>query len=72
MATGIALDNLLMVFTILSGVVFFYALFIFQAAMSFWTVESLEIMNTLTYGGVETAQLGAGAAADLLRRVDVV
>jgi len=46
----------LMVFTILSGVVFFYALFIFQAAMSFWTVESLEIMNTLTYGGVETAQ----------------
>jgi len=46
----------LMVFTILSGVVFFYALFIFQAALSFWTVESLEIMNTLTYGGVETAQ----------------
>ena len=46
----------LLVFTILSGVVFFYALFIFQAAMSFWTVESLEIMNTLTYGGVETAQ----------------
>ena len=46
----------LLVFAILSGVVFFYALFIFQAAMSFWTVESLEIMNTLTYGGVETAQ----------------
>lgn len=46
----------LLIFTILSGVVFFYALFIFQAAMSFWTVESLEIMNTLTYGGVETAQ----------------
>jgi ABC-2 type transport system permease protein len=46
----------LMAFTILSGVVFFYALFIFQAALSFWTVESLEIMNTLTYGGVETAQ----------------
>ncbi len=46
----------LLVFTILSGVVFFYALFIFQAALSFWTVESLEIMNTLTYGGVEMAQ----------------
>ena len=46
----------LLLFTIFSGVVFFYALFIFQAAMSFWTVESLEIMNTLTYGGVETAQ----------------
>lgn len=24
--------------------------------MAFWTVESLEIWNTLTYGGVETAQ----------------
>ena len=24
--------------------------------MSFWTTESLEIMNMLTYGGVETAQ----------------
>ena len=46
----------LLLFTISSGVVFFYALFIFQAAMSFWTVDSLEIMNTLTYGGVETGQ----------------
>ncbi len=42
--------------TLVSGVVFFYALFIFQATLSFWTTESLEIMNTLTYGGTETAQ----------------
>lgn len=46
----------LLLFTISSGVVFFYALFIFQASLSFWTVDSLEIMNTLTYGGTETAQ----------------
>jgi ABC-2 type transport system permease protein len=46
----------LLLFTITSGVVFFYALFIFQATLSFWTIDSLEIMNTLTYGGVETAQ----------------
>jgi ABC-2 type transport system permease protein len=46
---------LLLIFTLLSAVVFFYALFIFQACLSFWTIESLEIMNTLTYGGVETA-----------------
>ena len=46
----------LLLFTLLSGVVFFYALFIFQATLSFWAVESLEIMNTLTYGGAETAQ----------------
>jgi ABC-2 type transport system permease protein len=46
---------LLLIFTLLSAVVFFYALFIFQACLSFWTIDSLEIMNTLTYGGVETA-----------------
>jgi ABC-type uncharacterized transport system, permease component len=34
----------------------FYALFVFQATLSFWTVETLEIMNTVTYGGTETAQ----------------
>jgi ABC-2 type transport system permease protein len=45
----------LLLFTIVSAVVFFYALFIFQATLSFWTTESLELMNTLTYGGVETA-----------------
>ena len=47
---------LLLAFTIVSGIVFFYALFILQAVLSFWATESLEIMNTLTYGGVETAQ----------------
>jgi ABC-2 type transport system permease protein len=46
----------LLLYTIVSAVVFFYALFIFQAVLSFWATESLEIMNTLTYGGVETAQ----------------
>jgi ABC-2 type transport system permease protein len=34
----------------------FYGLVICQATLSFWTTESLEIMNTVTYGGVETAQ----------------
>ena len=35
---------------------FFYPILIFQATLSFWTTESLEVMNTLTYGGIETAQ----------------
>ena len=35
---------------------FFYGLVILGAVMSFWTTRSLEIMNMLTYGGVETAQ----------------
>lgn len=38
------------------GVCLFNGLFIFQATVAFWTVESLEVMNTMTYGGVETAQ----------------
>lgn len=38
------------------GVCLFCGLFVLQATMCFWTVESLEIMNTVTYGGVETAQ----------------
>jgi ABC-2 type transport system permease protein len=38
------------------GACVFYGLFILQATMSFWTIESLEIINALTYGGTETAQ----------------
>lgn len=34
----------------------FIGLIIIQATLAFWTTESLEIMNTLTYGGIETAQ----------------
>jgi len=35
---------------------FFVGLFVLQATLSFWTIETLEICNTLTYGGVETAE----------------
>ncbi len=31
----------------------FIALVILQATLAFWTTESLEVMNTLTYGGVQ-------------------
>ncbi len=34
----------------------FYGLFVLEATLSFWTIESLEIMNTVTYGGTETGQ----------------
>lgn len=47
---------LLLLFCIAGGACLFYGLFIIQAALSFWTVETLEIMNTVTYGGTETAQ----------------
>jgi len=37
--------------TIAGGVLFFMGLFIFGSGVSFWTVESLEAMNIVTYGG---------------------
>ena len=37
------------------GACLFYGLFVLQATLAFWTTETLEIMNTLTYGGKETA-----------------
>ena len=46
----------LLVVTILAGAALFYGLIVLQATLCFWTTESLEIMNTVTYGGVETAQ----------------
>lgn len=47
----------IVLFTIAGCLAFFCGLLIFQATLSFWTVESLEIMNTMTYGGVEAAQV---------------
>lgn len=49
-------DAVLIAWAILGGVCFFGALMIFSATLAFWTVEGLELMNVLTYGGVETAQ----------------
>ncbi|MDA0710335.1 MAG: ABC-2 family transporter protein [bacterium] len=41
---------------IVGGACFFFALMVIQATVAFWTTESLELMNTMTYGGVQTAQ----------------
>jgi ABC-2 type transport system permease protein len=38
------------------GACLFFGLLVLQGTMAFWTVETLEIVNTVTYGGVETAQ----------------
>ncbi|MDH3601300.1 MAG: ABC-2 family transporter protein [Candidatus Tectomicrobia bacterium] len=46
----------LLIFTIIGGICFFFGLIVLQAILSFWTIESLEIMNVLTYGGLESAQ----------------
>lgn len=37
--------------TVLGGMALFFGLFVLGAAASFWTIESLETLNVLTYGG---------------------
>lgn len=46
----------LLLLAVAGGVAFFFALLVLQASLCFWTTETLELMNILTYGGVETAQ----------------
>lgn len=41
---------------IIGGAALFSGLIVLQATLAFWTTETLEIMNALTYGGVATAQ----------------
>jgi ABC-2 type transport system permease protein len=50
------LKIMLVVFAALGGAALFAGLIVLQATLSFWTTETLEIMNTVTYGGVETTQ----------------
>ena len=47
---------LLTIGAIAGGACIFIGFFVMQATMSFWTTETLEIVNTITYGGTETAQ----------------
>ena len=42
---------------ILGGALIFYGVLVLQATLCFFTVESLEIVNALTYGGITAAQL---------------
>lgn len=46
----------LLLWAIVGGFALFYGILILQGTLSFWTVESLEIVNAITYGGVEAAQ----------------
>jgi ABC-2 type transport system permease protein len=47
---------LLILSAIAGGVCLFSGLFVIQAAICFWTTESVEILNCATYGGVDLAQ----------------
>ena len=47
---------LLLVLSLIGGILVFVGLFVLQATMSFWTVQTLEMMNAFTYGGIQMAQ----------------
>jgi len=42
---------------VFGGALIFYGVLVLQATLCFFTVESLEIVNALTYGGIMAAQL---------------
>jgi ABC-2 type transport system permease protein len=50
----------LFAWAVAGGMALFSGLLILQATLAFWTVESLEVANVLTYGGVQAAQYPLG------------
>ena len=46
----------LMTLAVLGAVALFTGILILQATLAFWTVESLEVANILSYGGVQAGQ----------------
>ena len=59
---------LLLAYTLPCGMAFFTALLVFQSALSVKSVKSLEFMNVLTYGGVQTAQYPLSVYTDFFKR----
>lgn len=58
----------LFIASILGGALLFSGLILIQATSCFWTVETLEIFNTVTYGGVETSQYPISIYAEWLKK----
>jgi ABC-2 type transport system permease protein len=56
-------------FALAGGIALFLGILVLQGTLSFWTVESLEIANVLTYGGVQAAQYPLALYARWFRRV---
>jgi ABC-2 type transport system permease protein len=55
--------------TMAGGVALFVGILVLQATLAFWTVESLEVANVLTYGGVQAAQYPLNIYAAWFRRL---
>ncbi len=58
---------LLLVWAVVGGAALFSGIMILGATLAFWTVESLEVMNVISYGGVEAAQYPLNIYAAWLR-----
>jgi ABC-2 type transport system permease protein len=56
-----------MIVTIVGGIFFFAGLFISGSGISFWTVDSLEVMNMATYGGQFLTQYPLSIYGEFLR-----
>lgn len=52
----LSIHSLVIAFSVLGTASLFYGLFVIQATISFWTIETLELMNITTYGGLQTGQ----------------
>jgi ABC-2 type transport system permease protein len=57
------------VWAVAGGVALFAGILVLQATLAFWTVESLEVANILTYGGVQAAQYPLNIYAAWFRRL---
>jgi ABC-2 type transport system permease protein len=53
---------------LVSGFVMFSALLVLGAVLCFWTVQSIEVVNTVTYGGTEMASYPLPIYHELLQR----
>jgi ABC-2 type transport system permease protein len=62
------LKVLYLLVVLVSGCVMFSALLVLGAVLCFWTVQSIEIINTVTYGGTEMASYPLPIYHELLQR----
>lgn len=51
-----SIHALVIISSIIGTACLFYGLFVIQATISFWSIETLELMNITTYGGLQAGQ----------------
>jgi ABC-2 type transport system permease protein len=53
---NVALSYAMIGFAVIGTACLFYGLIVIQATVAFWTIETLEVMNITTFGGLEAGQ----------------